>query len=114
MSSTNELTNRSVHFVIGKDEPIIGWFNLHRVLADELTTYQFETGENELTDRSVQNQNKETDADVQRISSFKTDGRSVDELTTDQFMNAGKRIQVNLLQISSQIRIQCKLNLLTD
>jgi hypothetical protein len=114
MLSTNELTNRSVYFVIGKDEPTIGWFNLHKVLADELTTDQFETDENELTDISVQNQNKETDADVLRISSFKTDDRSIDELTTDQFMNAGKRIQVNLLQISSHIQIQCKLNLLTD
>jgi hypothetical protein len=38
----------------------------------------------------------------------------IDELTTDQFMSAGKRIQVNLLQISSQIQIQCKLNLLKD
>jgi hypothetical protein len=92
MSSTNEFTNRSVHFVIEKDEPTTGWFNLHRVLVNKLTTDQFETGENELKDRSVQNQNKETDADVLRISSFKTDGRSIDELTTDQFMNAGKRI----------------------
>jgi hypothetical protein len=83
MSSTNELTNRSVHFVIGKDEPTTCWFNLHRVLADKLTTDQFETGENELTDRSIQNQNKETDADVLQISSFETDGRSIDEFTTD-------------------------------
>jgi hypothetical protein len=43
-----------------------------------------------------------------------TNNRDTDELTTDQFMSVGKRIQVNLLQISSQIQIQCKLNLLTD
>jgi hypothetical protein len=43
-----------------------------------------------------------------------TNNRDTDELTTDQFMSAGKRIQVNLLQISSQIQVQCKLNLLTD
>jgi hypothetical protein len=43
-----------------------------------------------------------------------TNNRDTDELTTDQFMSAGKMIQVNLLQISSQIQIQCKLNLLTD
>jgi hypothetical protein len=43
-----------------------------------------------------------------------TNNRDTDELTTYQFMSAGKRIQVNLLQISSQIQIQCKLNLLTD
>jgi hypothetical protein len=43
-----------------------------------------------------------------------TNNRDTDELTTDQFMSVGKRIQVNLLHISSQIQIQCKLNLLTD
>jgi hypothetical protein len=43
-----------------------------------------------------------------------TNNRDTDELTTDQFMSAGKRIQVNLLQISLQIQIQCKLNLLTN
>jgi hypothetical protein len=45
---------------------------------------------------------------------MKIDDRGIDELTTDQFMNADKRIHVNLLQISSQIQIQCKLNLLTN
>jgi hypothetical protein len=43
-----------------------------------------------------------------------TNNRDTDELTTDQFMSAGKRIQVNLLHISSQIQIQCKLNLPTN
>jgi hypothetical protein len=43
-----------------------------------------------------------------------TNNRDIDELTTDQSMSVGKRIQVDLLQINSQIQIQCKLNLLTD
>jgi hypothetical protein len=36
---------------------------------------------------------------------IETYNRDINEFTTDQFMNAGKRIHVNLLQISSQIHI---------
>jgi hypothetical protein len=53
------------------------------VLTDELTNisvWSLETGENELTNRSVQIQRWIIDADAH-----------IDEFTTDQFMNTGKK-----------------------
>jgi hypothetical protein len=70
--------------------------------TDELTTYQFIKMDDRGIDKLTTNQ------------FMNINNRDTDELTTDQFMSAGKKIHVNLLQISSQIQIQCKMNLLTD
>jgi hypothetical protein len=114
-------------------------FNLRRVLTDKLTTDQFGVFRNmwKWTFKHTNSNSKhiiDADVDTDELTTdqfIETYSKGIDELTTDQFMSAGKKgykwtyyrsvhecglkmIQVNLLQISSQIQIQCKLNLLID
>jgi hypothetical protein len=74
-------------------------FNLRRVLADELTKYQFGFFRNrwkwtykQISSNSKQIIDADTDTDELTTDQFiETYDRGIDELTTDQFMNAGKK-----------------------
>jgi DNA-binding LacI/PurR family transcriptional regulator len=74
-------------------------FNLHRVLADELTIDQLgvlETNEKwtykQINSNSKQIVDVDTDTDELTTDQFMiTDDRGIDELATDQFMSAGKK-----------------------